>query len=75
MDYTNIEALTRTLEEHNIHTVISALGYHGDSLRSGQLNLIKASTASAATKRFVPSAYAVRYPKEQAPRPRFSTHQ
>lgn len=64
IDYGNIDALKRTLEENQIHTVISALGYHGDSLSKAQLNLLRASAASSATKRFVPSAYAVPYPKE-----------
>ncbi|KAB2574023.1 uncharacterized protein LTHEOB_12152 [Lasiodiplodia theobromae] len=63
VDYTDVAALTRTLEENGIHTVISALGYHGDSLATAQLNLIRAAAASAPTKRFAPSAYAVRYPR------------
>lgn len=66
VDYTDVAALTRALEENGIHTVISALGYHGDSLATAQLNLIRAATASAATKRFAPSAYAVRYPRSMS---------
>ncbi|KAH6678237.1 nmrA-like family protein [Halenospora varia] len=64
VDYDDIESLKAILEEHQIHTVISTFGISGDSLSKSQLNLIKASTASQATKRFIPSSFAIPYPRE-----------
>ncbi|KAH8662992.1 NmrA-like family protein [Tricladium varicosporioides] len=63
VDYDDIGALKRTLEEYQIHTVLSTFGISGDSLSKSQLNLIRASAASQATKRFVPSSFAIPYPR------------
>ncbi|KXH53076.1 hypothetical protein CSAL01_09821 [Colletotrichum salicis] len=64
VDYANIDALKTFLEEHNIHTVISAFGITATSLATSQLNLIKAADLSSATKRFIPSSFAMRYPED-----------
>lgn len=64
VDYTDISTLTTFLEEHNVHTVISAFGITATSLATSQLNLIKAADASKATKRFIPSSFAIPYPEE-----------
>ncbi|PSN66484.1 NmrA-like family protein [Corynespora cassiicola Philippines] len=64
VDYTNIEALTAFLEEHNIHTIISTFGINATSLSISQLNLIKAADASKVTKRFIPSSFAIAYPED-----------
>ncbi|KAL0937796.1 NmrA-like family protein [Colletotrichum truncatum] len=64
VDYTDVDALTSFLEEQNIHTVISAFGIDGTSLATSQLNLIKAADRSPATKRFIPSSFAMRYPED-----------
>ncbi|CAG8219838.1 unnamed protein product [Penicillium salamii] len=66
VDYTNVNSLREILEEHNIHTVICAIGYEGDAPGVSQLNLIKAAEASVATIRFVPSAFACVYTPEMA---------
>ncbi|KAF2106600.1 hypothetical protein BDV96DRAFT_654602 [Lophiotrema nucula] len=63
VDYRDIPALIRVLEDNDIHTVISCVGYHGDSLKVAQLNLIQAATASSVTKCFVPSTFAIAYPR------------
>lgn len=62
--YSDVGALASVLEEHAIHTVISCVGYHGDSLKIAQKNAIKAAIACPTTKRFVPSTFAIAYPKE-----------
>lgn len=64
VDYNDIDALTSFLEEHDIHTVICAFGITATSLATSQLNLIKAADASKATKRFIPSSFAIPYPEE-----------
>ncbi|KAI9930259.1 hypothetical protein MW887_012072 [Aspergillus wentii] len=64
VDYSNLDELSSTLEQHNIHTVISAFAVTGDSLAHAQMNLIKAAIQSSQTKRFIPSAFAIPYPRE-----------
>jgi len=46
VDYQNIDTLMSILEEHDIHTVISAFAVEGDSLAISQLNLIRAAIRS-----------------------------
>ena len=64
MDYTNVSELTSTLETNQIHTVISAFAVAGNSLATSQLNLIEAAVQSKTVQRFIPSGYAIPYPKE-----------
>jgi hypothetical protein len=64
VDYSDATSLTEALGRHEIHTVICCLPYEGNALEIGQGNLIKASEASVHTKRFVPSAFGINYPKE-----------
>ncbi|KAF2017078.1 nmrA-like family protein [Aaosphaeria arxii CBS 175.79] len=64
VDYTDIESMTQTLEENRIDTVICTIGYHGNSLEVAQMNLIRAAMASRTTRRFVPSTFAISYPRE-----------
>ncbi|KAF9636465.1 NmrA-like family protein [Lasiodiplodia theobromae] len=47
------------LEEHSIHTVISALSLNDASECTSQLNLIRAADAAESTKRFVTSDFAI----------------
>lgn len=56
MDYSDVEALTRALEENNIHTVVSALQMleAGGSV-SREVELIRAADASKTTKRMISS--------------------
>ncbi|KAJ4986601.1 hypothetical protein SVAN01_07910 [Stagonosporopsis vannaccii] len=63
VDYTDVKNLTRILEENKIDTVISTIGYHGNSLEVAQMNLIHAAIASAPTQRFIPSTSAITYPR------------
>ncbi|KAJ3532106.1 hypothetical protein NM208_g8588 [Fusarium decemcellulare] len=64
VDYNDVTALTAFLEEQEVHTVISAFGINGSSLASSQMSLIKAAEASNATKRFIPSSFAMAYPED-----------
>ncbi|OOF98860.1 hypothetical protein ASPCADRAFT_394218 [Aspergillus carbonarius ITEM 5010] len=64
VDYTNVSELTSTLETNQIHTVISAFAVAGNSLATSQLNLIEAAVQSKTVQRFIPSGYAIPYPKE-----------
>ncbi|KAM5348281.1 hypothetical protein ACJ41O_008105 [Fusarium nematophilum] len=64
VDYSDVASLTSFLEEQNVHTVISAFGINATSLATSQMNLVKAADASSATKRFIPSSFAMPYPED-----------
>ncbi|CAI7660393.1 unnamed protein product [Penicillium palitans] len=57
INYQDIPSMARVLEQHNIHTIISAIGLVSDETSQSQLNLIEAAEKSASTKRFIPSEY------------------
>ncbi|CAG8143014.1 unnamed protein product [Penicillium nalgiovense] len=57
INYDDIPSMARALEQHNIHTIISAIGLVSDEASQSQLNLIEAAEKSASTKRFIPSEY------------------
>lgn len=57
IDYTDIASLTKTLNEHNIHTIISAISLYSEAESTAQLNLIKAAKNATPTARFIPSEY------------------
>ncbi|KAJ9131027.1 NmrA-like family protein [Pleurostoma richardsiae] len=64
VDYSDPESLTSALEKNNIHTVVSCVSYEGDALKVAQMNLIRASSKSSATKRFIPSTFGIAYPAD-----------
>ncbi|KAF5695375.1 hypothetical protein FDENT_458 [Fusarium denticulatum] len=64
VNYDDVGSLTAVLEEHQVHTVISAFGINGKSLAISQINLIQAASASKVTQRFIPSSFATAYPEE-----------
>lgn len=57
IDYNDVPALTRQLEHHNIHTIISAIGLISEETSNSQMHLIEAAEKSEVTKRFIPSEY------------------
>jgi phosphoserine aminotransferase len=57
VDYANIPSLTQILNEHKIHTIISAISLYGEEDSEAQLNLIWAAEDAAETRRFIPSEY------------------
>ncbi|KAE8312543.1 hypothetical protein BDV41DRAFT_538770 [Aspergillus transmontanensis] len=55
--YNDATALARTLDQHEVHTIISAIGIISDETSQSQLTLINAAAQSSATRRFIPSEY------------------
>ncbi|EAU37814.1 predicted protein [Aspergillus terreus NIH2624] len=64
VDYNNITGLVQILEQHTVHTIISAIGLFDDATSQSQLNLIQAADQSKTTKRFIPSEYSFIQTKE-----------
>lgn len=65
MDYTDVEAVTRVLEENNVHTVVSAImmmSNGGPPPR--EIELIRAADASKVTKRMISSDWGPPHKKE-----------
>ncbi|KAF5232129.1 hypothetical protein FANTH_13126 [Fusarium anthophilum] len=62
VDYTNVESLTKSLEEANVVVVNSV--FNTMTGIEPELNLIAASDASKPTKRFIPSIWGIKYPPE-----------
>jgi len=60
IDYSDIEAAAKVLEENNIHTVISAVSYMPGAGDNHEDRLIKAADASSTTKRFIPSNWSAK---------------
>ncbi|KAJ5949581.1 hypothetical protein N7454_001165 [Penicillium verhagenii] len=57
IDYDDVASIAKTLDAHNVHTIISAIGLVSDETSQSQLNLIDAAELSTATRRFIPSEY------------------
>ncbi|KAK4061637.1 uncharacterized protein Triagg1_10179 [Trichoderma aggressivum f. europaeum] len=57
IDYTNVEAIVRTLNDHQIHTVISSIVIKSLEQSEAQINLIRAAEATPSVKRFTPSEF------------------
>ncbi|WYZ42347.1 hypothetical protein EsH8_VI_000046 [Colletotrichum jinshuiense] len=67
VDYTNIEATTKALEDNNVHTVISAINMMPPPGETPQeFELIRAADASKTTKRFISSGWGIPHTEEQA---------
>lgn len=57
VDYDNVEETAKTLEAHQIDTIISTLNVEGSSGQA-QVNLIAAADKSQVTRRLIPSEFA-----------------
>lgn len=57
INYDDVQSIAETLDAHNVHTIISAIGLISDETSRSQLNLIDAAESSATTKRFIPSEF------------------
>ncbi|OQE16751.1 hypothetical protein PENSTE_c023G04181 [Penicillium steckii] len=57
IDYEDVSAMTKQLEQYNVHTIISAIGLISEETSKSQLNLIEAADKSKSTARFIPSEY------------------
>lgn len=64
VDYTNVDELTKVLDEHKIHTVVSTLFIGSDDGGKAQMNLIEAAVQTESVKRFMPSEFGARYTKK-----------
>ncbi|KAI8717075.1 NmrA domain-containing protein [Fusarium sp. LHS14.1] len=62
IDYTDIDSMTKVLEDNKIDTVISALFVTFDG--KSQVDLIHAAEASKHTRRFIPSIWGIPYSRE-----------
>ncbi|KAJ5765941.1 hypothetical protein N7520_005500 [Penicillium odoratum] len=58
VNYNDVASITRQLEEHAVHTIISTISMSSDESSRSQVNLIRAAETSTSTKRFIPSEYA-----------------
>ncbi|KAH8880910.1 NAD(P)-binding protein, partial [Thozetella sp. PMI_491] len=56
-NYKDVAALTKVLEDNNVHTVISALNMMPNAGGALEQNLIRAADASKSTRRMIPSDY------------------
>ncbi|KAI8670264.1 NmrA domain-containing protein [Fusarium keratoplasticum] len=63
IDYTDVDSMTKVLEDNKIDTVISTLFVTFDG--KPQVNLIHAAEASKHTRRFIPSIWGIPYSREQ----------
>ncbi|KAK4503495.1 hypothetical protein PRZ48_004410 [Zasmidium cellare] len=66
VDYQDVETVKTVLEENNIHTVICTFTMEGNALEKSHLSLVEAASRSSTTKRFIPTSWAIMYPKEAA---------
>ncbi|OAP59583.1 hypothetical protein AYL99_06881 [Fonsecaea erecta] len=57
VDYDNVDSIANTLDKHNVHTIVSAIGINSAETSQAQCNLIRAADRSGATKRLIPSEY------------------
>ncbi|KAF2799371.1 NAD(P)-binding protein [Melanomma pulvis-pyrius CBS 109.77] len=57
IDYSSPATVQKTLDEHQIHTVISALSIVGQEHSDAQIALIRGAAASSHVKRFTPSEF------------------
>lgn len=61
VDYSDVSAMSQVLDEHKVHTVISAICIVAQDHSDAQVNLVHAAAASKSVKRFVPSEYGSNY--------------
>ncbi|KAI0442939.1 NAD(P)-binding protein [Xylaria telfairii] len=59
VDYSSIKALTQTLEDNNVHTLISALTFNDKEGVPPEVQLVLAADASKTTKRYVANNWGV----------------
>lgn len=64
VDFTDVECLQSVLEQHEVHTVISAVSLQSDDSGRSQMNLIEAADRSQCTRRFMPSEFGAHYKTE-----------
>ncbi|KAJ4162918.1 hypothetical protein NW754_014339 [Fusarium falciforme] len=66
VDYSNVAAVATALEQHNVHTVISAIQVANEEASAAETNLIRAAGQSSSVKRFIMSGWGS-LPSEMSP--------
>ncbi|KAL7913111.1 hypothetical protein GGI35DRAFT_491340 [Trichoderma velutinum] len=64
VNYNDIDTVANILEEHNVHTIISAIKVIAPEAGVSEVNLMKAAAKSSPTKRFIQSEWGVPIPQE-----------
>ena len=67
IDYTNHSSAQKTLEDHQIHTILSALTIRTEEHSNAQITLIRAAAAASSVKRFAPSEFGIQYEEKLVP--------
>jgi radical SAM superfamily enzyme YgiQ (UPF0313 family) len=65
VDYSDVDSLTKTLEEYNVDVVISTIFIFDEESGATETNLVKAAEKSKTTKRFVISNWGIPLPPEE----------
>ncbi|KAK0730249.1 hypothetical protein B0H67DRAFT_526937 [Lasiosphaeris hirsuta] len=66
VDYSDVEAVAKVLNDNNIHTVVSGIAMHSvDGTEPHEKNLIRAADLSDATKRIISSDWGVGVQEDQ----------
>ncbi|KAH7110618.1 hypothetical protein B0J11DRAFT_620116 [Dendryphion nanum] len=61
IDYSTPSSVQKTLDEHQVHTVISAVSLQFQGQSDAQITLIRGAAASSHVKRFAPSEFGIPY--------------
>ncbi|KAI1015496.1 hypothetical protein LB504_010965 [Fusarium proliferatum] len=56
LDYSDVDAMAKALDDNNVHTVISALRVFDPASSEAESNLVKATAKAKTPKRFIASA-------------------
>jgi dTDP-4-dehydrorhamnose reductase len=65
VDYSNIDHITRTLNEKKVHTVICTIAMYDPVSAQSERNMIEAAANSATVKRFVQSNWGDKTPEDK----------
>ncbi|OAL28844.1 hypothetical protein AYO20_09324 [Fonsecaea nubica] len=57
IDYTSIDSISKALDAHDIHTLVSVLSIKSKEQSDAQLNLIRGAARTSCVKRFTPSEF------------------
>ncbi|PNP84974.1 hypothetical protein FNYG_01671 [Fusarium nygamai] len=61
LDYSDVDAMAKALNDNNVHTVISALRVFDPASSEAESNLVKATAKANTPKRFIASAWGIEY--------------
>ncbi|KAF5253914.1 hypothetical protein FANTH_1239 [Fusarium anthophilum] len=61
LDYSDVDAMAKALDDNNVHTVISALRVFDSASSEAESNLVKATANANSPKRFIASAWGIEY--------------